>query len=162
MRFNVSHLVKAPIGTQSVVHLDVEAVTLGNDLDLQRLQGEINLTRSTDCLLAEGQLDATLDSECVRCLASFPLSLTIQLDDLTFTLPHISSQDNQYRISKDGWIHASLALREQAMLNTPLRPLCRPDCRGLCSSCGQDLNDGTCDCQEQELDPRLAALRNLL
>lgn len=162
MRFNVSHLVNAPIGTRSAVHLDSETVALGDDLDLHYLRGEINLTRSTDCLLVEGQLDAGLDGECVRCLTSFPLSLTIQLDDLTFALPHTSSQDNQYCISKDGWIHAAPALREQVLLNIPLRPLCRPDCRGLCSNCGQDLNDGPCGCEEPKIDPRLAALRNLL
>ena len=162
MRFDVSHLVNAPIGTRSMVRLDVETVALGDDLDLRCLQGKINFARSTDCLLAEGQLDAVLDSECVRCLTSFPLSLTVQLDDLTFALPHISSQDDQYRVSKDGWIHADPVLREQVLLNIPYRPLCRPDCRGLCSDCGQDLNDGSCGCEESKIDPRLAALRDLL
>jgi uncharacterized protein len=162
MRFNVSHLVKAPVGAQDVVHLDKRAVTLGDDLFLHYLRGDIRLTLSTDGLLAEGQLDTALDSECVRCLASFPLSLTVQLDDLTFALPRASPQDYLYRISENGWIDADQALSEQILLNIPLRPLCRPDCRGLCSQCGQNLNTGTCDCQEQAGDPRLAALRDLL
>jgi uncharacterized protein len=162
MRFNVSHLVKAPIGTQGVLHLDSGAISLDRDLYLHSLHGEIILTRSTDCLLAEGQLDTTLDSECVRCLVSFPLSLTIQLDDLAFALPHISPQDNQYRISQDGWVNVDLALREQVFLDIPQYTLCRPDCRGLCSMCGQDLNNGSCDCKELKIDPRLAALRDLL
>jgi len=162
MRFDVSHLVNAPIGTQSMVRLDAETVALGDDLDLHYVRGKIIFSRSTDCLLAEGQLDTVLDSECVRCLTSFPLALTAQLDDLTFALPHISSQDDQYRVSKDGWIHANPALREQILLNIPLCPLCRPDCRGLCKDCGQDLNNGSCDCEEAKIDPRLAALRNLL
>ena len=162
MRFNVSHLVKAPIGTQGVLRLDSGAISLDGELDLHYLRGEINLTRSTDCLLAKGQLDTTLDSECVRCLVSFPLSLTIQIDGLAFALPHISSQDNQYCISQDGWINVDLALREQVFLDIPQYTLCRPDCHGLCSMCGQDLNNGSCNCKESKIDPCLAALHNLL
>ncbi len=162
MRFNVSHLVKAPIGTQDVLHLNSGAISLDDDLDLHYLRGEINLTRSTDCLLAKGQVDITLDSECVRCLMSFPLSLTLQLDDFAFALPHISSQDNQFRISQHGWVNVDFVLREQVFLGIPQYTLCRPDCQGLCITCGQDLNNESCDCKELETDPRLAALRNLL
>ena len=162
MRFNVSHLVKAPIGTRDVVHLDRGAVTLGDNLVLHYLRGDISLIRSTDGLLAEGQLDTAIDGECVRCLTLFPLPLTVQLDDLVFALPHAPHNDDVYRVSGDGWIHADLALREQILLNIPFRSLCRPDCRGLCSQCGEDLNNGTCDCQKQTGDPRLAALRDLL
>ena len=61
MRFDVSHLVNAPIGTQSMVHLDVETVALGDDLDLHYVRGKIIFSRSTDCLLAEGQLDTALE-----------------------------------------------------------------------------------------------------
>jgi uncharacterized protein len=48
------------------------------------------------------------------------------------------------------------------VLGVPARSLCRPDCRGLCPSCGQDLNQTACDCSAQEIDPRLEALRDLL
>ena len=50
---------------------------------------------------------------------------------------------------------------EAFSLALPVIPLCRPDCKGLCSKCGTNLNDGTCSCAEESGDPRLAALRNL-
>jgi len=162
MRFNVSHLVKAPIGVRDVMHLDLGAVALGDDLVLHYLRGDVLFTRTRDGLLAEGQLETVLDSECVRCLALFSLPLTLQLDDLTFALSQTASKGSPYRISEHGWIDATLALREQIMLNMPLRVLCRPDCKGLCSHCGQDLNTGTCDCEERTVDPRLEILRDLL
>jgi uncharacterized protein len=162
MRFNVSHLLKAPLGAKDVVHLDIEAVTLGDDLVLHYLRGDIRFTRTADGLMAEGQLETELDGECVRCLASIPLPLTVQLDDLIFALPQASPGVSEYRISESGWINGKAALREQILLNIPLSSLCRPDCRGLCSQCGQDLNTGTCDCHEQAIDPRLAVLRDLL
>jgi uncharacterized protein len=51
-------------------------------------------------------------------------------------------------------------LREQFVLSVPYAPLCREDCKGLCSQCGIDLNTGTCTC-EKPIDPRLAALKGL-
>lgn len=52
-------------------------------------------------------------------------------------------------------------LIEQLQLNIPMKPLCRPDCRGLCSVCGVDHNQQECSCSEQEIDPRWQALAGL-
>lgn len=49
-------------------------------------------------------------------------------------------------------------LIEQLQLNIPMKPLCRPDCQGLCPVCGIDRNTGTCTCEEKSGDPRWAAL----
>ena len=161
MRFNVSHLLKAPIGARDVVHLSVGAVTLSADLVLHYLHGDIAFTRTSNGLLAEGRLNTELDCECVRCLTTVPLSFTFQLEDLIFALPQASPRVSEYRISEHGWVDTTQALREQILLNIPLSSLCRPDCRGLCIQCGQDLNVGTCGCEEQTVDPRLMKLRDL-
>ena len=52
-------------------------------------------------------------------------------------------------------------LIEQLQLNIPMKPLCRPDCKGLCPICGTDLNQGACACEEKTVDPRWAALAAL-
>ena len=52
-------------------------------------------------------------------------------------------------------------LIEQLQLNVPMKPLCRPDCQGLCPICGADRNAGACSCSEQATDPRWAALAAL-
>lgn len=52
-------------------------------------------------------------------------------------------------------------LLEQLQLNIPMKPLCRPDCQGLCPQCGADLNLGACTCGEPAADPRWAALAAL-
>jgi uncharacterized protein len=161
MRYNFSHLVKAPIGARDVVHLDLGTVTLGADLVLHYLRGDISFTRTTNGLLAEGKLDTALDCDCVRCLESFACPLMVWLDDLTFALPQASLEVSEYRVLEHGWIDMSLALREQILLSIPLKPLCHPDCVGLCSQCGQKLN-GVCDCHEHFVDPRFASLRDLL
>lgn len=50
---------------------------------------------------------------------------------------------------------------EEFALSLPIKPLCRDNCKGLCAKCGANLNDGSCDCVNDEGDPRLAILRKL-
>ena len=50
----------------------------------------------------------------------------------------------------------------EVMLSLPMKHLCSENCKGICSKCGKNLNEGKCDCPEKEIDPRLAALAELL
>ena len=52
-------------------------------------------------------------------------------------------------------------LLEQLQLNIPMKPLCRPECKGLCPICGTDRNEGECSCTEEAKDPRWQALAGL-
>ena len=52
-------------------------------------------------------------------------------------------------------------VRENLLLDAPLAPLCRPDCAGLCPTCGVDHNDVDCDCAPTSVDPRWDALSQL-
>jgi uncharacterized protein len=52
-------------------------------------------------------------------------------------------------------------MREQFYLSLPMKPLCGPDCKGLCPICGTNLNRGTCECKREWDDPRFSALREL-
>ena len=60
--------------------------------------------------------------------------------------------------------HLDLAplVREDMLVSMPLQTLCRADCKGLCPQCGQNWNDGPCDCRDDEIDPRFAGLADLL
>lgn len=48
------------------------------------------------------------------------------------------------------------------VMSLPTKLLCKGNCKGLCSVCGKNLNEGDCGCQTKEIDPRLAALAELL
>ena len=50
----------------------------------------------------------------------------------------------------------------EVIVSLPMKHLCSENCKGICSKCGKNLNDGKCDCPEKEIDPRLAALAELL
>ena len=63
--------------------------------------------------------------------------------------------------NRDDQIDLDEVLREQFYLALPMKPLCREDCAGLCPQCGTNRNTGTCSCETEPEDPRLAPLRRL-
>ncbi|MBL7085051.1 MAG: DUF177 domain-containing protein [Candidatus Omnitrophica bacterium] len=82
------------------------------------------------------EIDAAMHLNCSRCLEEFtaPLSKKINLD---FPI------ENRTEIDIAG------NLREEIILSHPLKPLCRSDCRGLCTICGQNLNKKKCNCKDK-------------
>lgn len=53
-------------------------------------------------------------------------------------------------------------LRQELQLNQPLQVLCDQACKGLCPYCGKDRNTESCDCMDEQVDPRLSALKRLI
>ena len=132
--------------------------TLG-DLKVEYVRGNLNLTRTNRRILVKGNLQTTVEAECVRCLTPFQLVLNISLEEMfAFSV----SIDPIYFVNDAGWLNLKEPLREQIVLAMPLHVLCRPDCKGLCVHCGQNLNTGPCSCANTEVDPRLATLKTLL
>ncbi len=50
----------------------------------------------------------------------------------------------------------------EVVLDLPMKHLCKSDCKGICPQCGKNLNEGECDCVQDDIDPRLAKLKELL
>ncbi|HLF26236.1 MAG TPA: DUF177 domain-containing protein [Anaerolineae bacterium] len=142
--------------------VDESQRNLGPELLVDFLRGQLLLTRTDQHILVEGVLHSAVMSECVRCLESFHLPIQIRLEELFALNPGPQVSDPVYLIAPDGTIDLVYPLREQILLAQPLKPVCRPDCKGLCMNCGKNLNEGPCDCSDESIDPRLAALKALL
>ena len=113
-------------------------------------------------------LNASLDYEakCARCLTEVNGSFTFGLEKTVAPREILSDLDedrlDDYAIIEDGFLEMDEMLREQLEMEFPLRFLCKEDCKGLCSKCGKNLNEGDCDCAKGDIDPRLAPLQKLL
>ena len=114
------------------------------------------------------QLHMTVDytAECARCLAPVFGSFALDLEKTVATKDMLGDLDedrlDDYAIIEDGFLDMDEQLREQMEIEFPIRFLCREDCRGLCSKCGKNLNEGDCNCAKKEIDPRLLPLQKLL
>ena len=98
---------------------------------------------------------------CDRCLSAFDKTYDVPLEHtLVATLEDEENDDyillDQYQLDL-----ADLTLAD-ILLELPYKSLCREDCRGLCTMCGKNLNEGLCGCTRQSVDPRLDVLRQLL
>ena len=161
IRSDVSSLFKARLGTSLTLDVNTGPKDFG-DLQVGYLRGTLRAIRVQDGLLVQGTLESQLMLGCVRCLESFDLSVTLELEE-TFRIPAAGSKPNStYKIGDDGWLDLAPLIREQAWIATPMKPLCRPDCQGLCPQCGENRNLGLCGCGEQKVDPRLALLKDLM
>ena len=116
-----------------------------------------------------GRVETKVNVECDRCLKMIELPVSAG-----FKLQYITGQD--YESSRaaelttdemglsvfDGdAIDADEIVREQILLSVPDRALCDENCRGICSICGTNLNNASCECTSSEVDPRWEALKKL-
>ncbi len=103
---------------------------------------------------------------CARCLEDVvgTYSYTFEKTVALASVIENQSEDNldEYVIVKDGFVDIDEQLLELLELTFPSKCLCSEDCKGLCSKCGKNLNEGPCDCTDKEIDPRLAPLQKIL
>ncbi|HDQ74048.1 MAG TPA: DUF177 domain-containing protein [Chloroflexi bacterium] len=161
IRFDVSALIKARLGASLVLDIDTGHQDL-TDLSVDFLRGTVQAIRVENGLLVQGSLESQLGLACVRCLESVVLPFSFELEE-TFRLPGASPKpDILYQVDEDGWLNLTPLLREYAWVAIPMKPLCSPNCQGLCPQCGTNRNVEICWCDTSQIDPRLAMLKDLL
>lgn len=161
LRFNFGFLIEADLGTHRLVELDYPSVRVSPDLTLSPLKGMFTATRTGEGIYIGGELNSILAVDCMRCLDKMALPITFQLDEL-FYYPPESAPEGEPFIGENGFIDLAPLIRELSLLEVPIQPICRKDCRGLCTECGQNLNEAECGCEKDDIDPRLAVLKQLL
>ena len=117
---------------------------------------------TADVLVMKGTITTCIHGVCDRCAAEYTQDVEIPVE--VVLVDELSNEENE-----DEWVFPLVAdsadleeiVRTVFVLNMDSKLLCKPDCKGLCCRCGKNLNDGPCGCQK-ELDPRFAALRQLL
>ena len=161
LRFNFGFMLEADFGTIRRIELDYPSIKLSDDLTLSPLKGFITATRTTEGIYIQGELESAAALECARCLTETIVPLEFTVDELFYSPPQ-SAPPGENRVGEDGMIDLAPLVRELSLLSLPVKVLCRDDCQGLCQECGANLNDGDCGCDSGEIDPRLAALQQLL
>ena len=117
---------------------------------------------SADVLLMTGVITTRIHGVCDRCAAEFQRDVEIPIDVvLVEEFANEDSEDESVFPLTAEAADLDEIVRTVFVLNLDSKLLCSPDCKGLCCRCGKNLNEGPCGCQK-ELDPRFAALRQLL
>lgn len=131
------------------------------------VKGRFKLSRNGGAVTVAIALTGSIDLTCSICLGAFNYPLENTSRVTLFPYEDAEKEDKaplKESLDKDYYynniIDVSLLLREEATLLIPFNPRCKPDCKGICATCGVDLNKRDCDCPAAEIDPRLAVLKN--
>ena len=117
-----------------------------------------------------GRVATVLEQTCSRCLEPFRQTIDAPFDvrylpqsETTGSAEReVEEDDLSDAFYRDEQIDLRQLMEEQFYLALPMKPLCREDCKGLCPTCGANLNETTCKCQVRWEDPRLASLKALM
>ena len=116
-----------------------------------------------------GRIEAGVETDCFRCLEPVAKKIDVRFEDI-FVDAADESTVNEIELCEDELneslitnceIDMAEVIREQLILATTETVYCNPDCKGLCPKCGENRNLIDCKCEENEPDPRWAALRNV-
>lgn len=120
-----------------------------------------NLGKKT--ILIETEIAITLNIPCDRCLQDvsrdFCIEVTKEVDLNDVSDAKEDMEELSYLV--DGDLDVDKLVYEELLVNLPAKTVCKPNCKGLCRKCGKNLNYGTCDCDTEELDPRMAKIRDI-
>lgn len=145
----------------------------GEALFVKPLDIQVKARRLDELVVVEGSVSTLVRLQCCRCLQDFEQALDVTFS-VTFAreLPSLEDeqrQDSEIELQAEDLgliafegdeIDLTESIQEQLVMALPVKPLCRTTCKGLCSQCGADLNEGACDCHEQVMDGKFAALKN--
>lgn len=164
VQINVSQLLQAPIGSARSYKVD-EIVDLADGN--RPVRGEIQLMHSDRSILVKGRLDTAVELTCSRCLSLFSCPLSLDIEEEYFpttdvltgaSLPPSSDEPSSFTIDEHNILDLTEAMRQCVLLVTPMKPLCGPQCAGLCPTCGANLNQSPCSCPPKPADPRWSKL----
>ncbi|MEA1909631.1 MAG: DUF177 domain-containing protein [Patescibacteria group bacterium] len=143
MKIKINSLWNSPIGTNQDFDLSPTEIELFEDKKAT-FSGKISLTKLEDSVLGKISGEATTDIPCDRCLTEITLNSPISLG-IEFT-PKATDEENVWPIDKHWQIDLTEPIRQEAVASLPSPLLCSEACKGLCQSCGKNLNDNTCEC----------------
>ncbi len=159
-RVNVSRVLEEgePLALEEVVESPGLSLPLGFLPEGRAISFRLVLDGVEEGVRAEGELEAEADLVCSRCLTKFRANLQRRVEEIF----SVGGGEEAYRVEAGGWIELGSLLRDHLLEAMPFSPRCREECKGLCPSCGKDLNIGPCSCEEPAVDPRWRPLGRLL
>lgn len=133
---------------------------------------QVTVTKLEPDYFIRGKMGFVVSQCCARCAENFEGRLNPSFD-LAFThLTHRNAPETGELSDADleaadtqplrgNEIDLDPILEEQFFLSLPFAPLCKPDCKGVCQSCGKNFNQGSCSCESSDKTSPFAVLKEL-
>ena len=114
--------------------------------------------------LVQGTAKLTFALACDRCLQDVDYTFDLSFDTVVIS-PDYTGEDAEEEAASElmeGYhLNVDELIKNELLLNWPMKVLCREDCKGICRKCGTNLNHSSCSCDTVELDPRMAVIAEI-
>ncbi len=121
----------------------------------------LSATNTGQAIIVEGTVSGLLQLNCSRCLEPFRYSFEVPFAEIYTTAVEEAKEEEAIPFSGD-ILDVTPEVLKGLIMELPMKAVCHEECQGLCSGCGQNLNQGRCGCAGTEVDPRLSVLRDIL
>lgn len=163
MKLCVSDLLEKEV-FEKELHVNVEKDSLNDGSEDIKLLEPIKLdgilSKAGDIIELNGTVHTVLELTCSRCLEKFSYIVDIPIKE-RFENAEKDNKDDDIIFISDNAIDIIEVLENNIILMLPIKRLCKKDCKGLCQHCGTNLNYFTCNCKDDDIDPRLAKLKEM-
>jgi len=168
LRYNVADLLRSAPGTSERHDVAAPTLSIADDVELaDPIKGDVRLTNAGRSIVVQGHVETALLEQCSRCLRPAKAAVRVIFEDEALPSVDVESgrplagdeEPESLRLSDHHELDLEPVVRDAISLAEPIAPLCRPDCPGLCETCGLDLTDDPEHSHPgEDIDPRLAAL----
>lgn len=163
MKLDVSDLLKRE-KAEKELHLEIQEESFHDGRETIKFLHPIKLNGTLnkigDMLTLNGTISTMLELTCSRCLEKFSYAVDITIEE-QFTNNDGASRDGDVIFIDSDTIDITEVIENNIIVEMPIKRLCREDCKGLCHKCGNNLNFATCQCEDDDIDPRLAKLKDM-
>lgn len=161
------------LNLRKIFENDDESLAFQDQLDLSNVEisgsspfvSPVFATGLVKSSAGAAQMNVTVEFDfsilCDRCAEPIDRHYSYSFEHLLVRELNDEENDTYFQVENDT-LDVSELLRADILLELPSKFLCKPECKGLCDVCGQNLNEGTCHCHDHDVDPRLEVLRQLM
>lgn len=121
-----------------------------------------DISNNGKSLILRAKCAGTMLTQCARCMKEITVPIAFKLDENLVQGDDGNSYDEDVIVFAGTAIEIDGIVADGFLMNVGGKYLCREDCRGLCPHCGADLNEGECGCDSDTIDPRWAALVDIM
>lgn len=168
LTYPLAQLLTEPPGSSRTFRIAGIVLDLGEEVhQADPVEGDVRVARTNRGVLVTGRLATSLAEECSRCLRAIDVPIDVELEEevlpsvdiATGVALNTSAEPDVPRLTASHDLELEPLVREAILLAEPIAPLCREDCPGLCPVCGLELASGPHEHEDEDVDPRLEALR---
>lgn len=165
MKLNITDIIKVNGASMDVdFNETIEGLdNVGNGLRFdQPVKFSGKLVNNSGILELEGRMTTGYTAQCFRCLTEIAGKIDIKVDEDFVNSSSAKKGEDEVYTYEGNVLEIDKALKDNIVLNTPMKMVCSENCRGLCPKCGANLNEKECGCKEDTLNPHMAVLKDYL